>query len=284
MRFVRYGEPGQERPAIIDAGDRLRDISAIVPDIDGAALSGPAWSTLAALDPDALPDLGPASEHRLGPCVGRTGKIICMGLNEGTHSQEIGTDHSAGPTFFFKPVSAITGAGDDVLYPRIGREMDWEAELALVIGKTCKHVPEDEADSVVAGYCILNDLSDRHWQRDAKGKLNHVSTAKGFDTFAPIGPYLVTADEVGDANALDVRLWVNGELRQQFNTRDYIFNTRKAIAYCSQFMTLQAGDVISMGSGPGNGIYWGFFLKAGDRVRTEIAPLGAQDFLIREEV
>ncbi|CUT12719.1 24diketo3deoxyLfuconate hydrolase [Bradyrhizobium sp.] len=167
-----------------------------------------------------------------------------------------------------------------MIFPKVGQKLDWEAELAVVIGTKCKYVSEGEADRFIAGFCILNDLSDRHWQADIRGNLTLVTQAKCFDTFGPIGPYLVTKQEIANPDALQIKLWVNGELRQDSNSRDYIYGVNRAIEFCSQFFTLFPGDVISMGSGPGNAFTWTKYLEIGDRVKASIDGLGTQEYSI----
>lgn len=284
MKLVRHGLPGHERPALLDSQGHLRDLGAIMADVDGPALASSDWREFVARGRiDALPDLGPVRDARLGPCVGNVGKLVCMGINERTHTQQIGVAAGAKPTMFLKPSSCITGAQGPVIYPRIGQKMDWETELAVVIGQRCKYLEAERAHEVIAGYTILNDLSDRHWQTDHNGQFTLVTQAKSFDTFAPLGPWLVTPDEIADPDALSIRLWVNETLRQDFNSADYIYHVRDAVAFCSRFFTLYPGDVISMGSGPGNGFSWNEYLKVGDRVTASIEGLGQQEFQIVAE-
>lgn len=284
MKLVRHGTAGHERPAAIDERGHLRDLGAIVNDIDGPSLASDAWRAFLAQGRlDALPDVGPAQDVRLGPCVGGVGKLVCMGINERRHTHQIGVTSGAKPTMFLKPVSAINGAQDPVIYPRIGQKVDWETELAIVIGQRCKYVEAARAHEVIAGYCILNDVSDRHWQTDHTGQFTLITPAKSFDTFAPLGPCLVTPDEIANPDALAIKLWVNDVLRQDFSSADYIYGVREAIAYCSQFFTLHPGDVIAMGSGPGNGFHWNEYLKVGDRVTATIEGLGRQEFPIVAE-
>ena len=283
MKLVRYGAAGLERLGLVDAAGRLRDLSGLIPDISSATIGSSAWSSLANLDPDSLPEIGPEPNERLGPCVGGVGKLICLGLNERAHANQIQAGASTPPLIFLKATSSIAGAQDPVEYPRDGKKLDWEAELAVVIGKRCKYVTKKEARSVVAGYCILTDISDRHWQTDHNGRMTLVTTAKSFDAFAPMGRYLVTPDEVENPDQLPIKLWVNGELRQDFSSADYIYGVDQAIAFTSTFFTLFPGDVISLGSGPGNGFAWKSFLEVGDRVSASVEGLGRQDFSITAE-
>lgn len=285
MKLVRYGQVGMERPALIDREDRLRDLSSIIRDIDSVTLGSDAWRRLVSLqDPSILPDVGPAASVRLGPCVAGVRKLICLGLNERAHADEIRAGAAANPIMFIKASSSISGAQDPVIYPKVGQKLDYETELAIVIGKRCKYVEQRSAMEVVAGFCILNDMSDRHWQTDHYGNMTLVASAKSFDTFAPMGPYMVTPDEIDDPNALQIKLWVNDELRQDFNSNAYIYDVAQAVEFCSQFFTLEPGDVISMGSGPGNGFTWKRFLQVGDRIRASVEGLGSQEFSIVAEV
>ena len=284
MKLVRHGLPGQERPAALDNHGHLRDLSAVVADIDGPSLASSVWREFVAHGRlDALPDLGPVADTRLGPCVGGVGKLVCMGINERTHTQQIGVASAAKPTMFLKPTSCITSAQGPVVYPRIGQKVDWETELAVVIGQRCKYIDATDAIGVIAGYTIVNDVSDRHWQTDHNGQFTLVTQAKSFDTFAPLGPWLVTPEEISDPDALSIKLWVNDELRQDFGSADYIYHVREAVAFCSRFFTLHPGDVIAMGSGPGNGFSWNSYLKVGDRVTATIEGLGQQEFTIVAE-
>lgn len=284
MKLVRYGQVGMERPALIDGEGRLRDLSSIIPDIDNVTLGTAAWNSLATIkDTSSLPDAGPADGVRLGPCVSGVRKLICLGLNERAHSGEIRAGAAAKPIMFIKASSSISGAQDPVIYPKVGQKLDYETELAVVIGKRCKYVERQSAMDVVAGFCIVNDMSDRHWQTDHNGNMTLVASAKSFDTFAPMGPFLVTPDEIEDPNALQIKLWVNEELRQDFNSNAYIYDVARAVEFCSQFFTLEPGDVISMGSGPGNGFTWKKFLQVGDRVKASVEGLGAQEFSIAAE-
>jgi 2-keto-4-pentenoate hydratase/2-oxohepta-3-ene-1,7-dioic acid hydratase in catechol pathway len=284
MKLVRYGKIGHERPALVDGNGRLRDIGSIVPDIDNVSLASPAWAKLRSIeDLNALPEVASLDGVRLGPCVTGVGKVICMGLNERAHSSEIKAGAAANPIIFLKATSSISGAQDPVVYPKIGQKLDWEAELAIVIGKRCKYVKHDAAREVIAGYCILNDMSDRHWQTDQNGRMTLVTTAKCFDTFAPLGPLLVTPDEIDNPDSLQIKLWVNSELRQDFNSCDYVYGVNRAIEFCSQFFTLFPGDIISMGSGPGNAFTWKKYLEVGDRVKATIEGLGVQEFSVAAE-
>jgi 2-keto-4-pentenoate hydratase/2-oxohepta-3-ene-1,7-dioic acid hydratase in catechol pathway len=281
MKLVRYGEPGNERPGLVDSRSDIRDLEKVIRNINSDTIASPQWCALKSVNPETLPNLGAMSKHRLGACVGNVGKIICIGLNEKSHSQQMGVDVQKEPIFFFKPTSSITGPSDPIYYPKVAQRVDWEAEIGIVIGKRCKYVSEKDARAVIAGFCIINDVSDRYWQLD-KG-FGQASTGKQFDTFAPLGPFLVTPDEMNDPDNLNIKTWVNGEERQNFNSSDYIVKVDGIVAYCSQLFTLYPGDVIAMGSGPGNGAFWGQFLKLGDVMKVEIDGLGTQENLIVTE-
>lgn len=284
MRLVRFGQKDAERPGIVDADGQLREASSMIADVSSATIGGAAWQELLRLENvESLPKIGAVGDAQLGPCIGNIGKIVCLGLNDKEHAKQLGLGDDVRPLVFLKPQSAITGALGPVVYPKISKKMDWETELMVVIGVQCKYVRKEDALKVVAGYCIHNDLSDRFWQTDQKGGLTALTSGKSFDTFAPIGPYFVTADEVKTPNSLPVKLWVNGDKRQDFNTSDYIFTVESTIEYCSQFFTLYPGDVISMGSGPGNAEEWGRYLQPGDHLQCEIEGLGKQSFTIEAE-
>ena len=278
MKLIRFGAPGQERPGLIDPEGRLRDLSAHVADIAGDALSPASLARLAALDPASLPAV--AGHPRLGPCVGQIGKFVCVGLNYSDHAAESNMPVPTEPVLFFKATSAVCGPNDDVEIPPGAEKVDWEVELGVVIGKTARYVSKEEALDHVAGYCIVNDVSERAYQLERGGQWDK---GKGCDTFGPIGPYLVTQDEVGDVQNLDMWLKVNGEIMQKGNTRTMIFSCHHIVAYCSQFMTLNPGDIITTGTPPGVGM--GMkppkFLQVGDAVELGIEKLGTQRQVIR---
>ena len=242
MKLVRYGPAGEERPGLLDAGNVLRDLSGHVADIDANTLSY-RIETLKALDAEALPKV--EGEPRIGAPVAGVGKIICVGLNYADHAAESNMALPKEPVLFMKATTAISGPYDPVIKPHDATKLDWEVELAVVIGKTARSVPEGDALDHVAGYCILNDVSERAFQLEHEGQW---VKGKSCDTFAPMGPWLVTADEVGDPGALDIWLEVNGHRYQDSNTRHLIFNIPFLIAYISRFMTLEPGDVISTGA------------------------------------
>ena len=271
MKLLRYGPRGAEKPGVLDAEGTLRDLSAHVPDIAGEVLTD--LGRLAAIDPASLPPVEGAP--RLGACVGGTGKFMCIGLNYADHAAESGMDVPPEPILFMKATSAICGPGDPIIIPRGSEKTDWEAELGVVIGKPAKYVGEAEALSYVAGYCVCNDVSERAFQIERQGQW---SKGKSCDNFGPIGPWLVTPDEVGDPQDLGVWLRVNGEKVQDGSTRTMIFGVAQRISYLSQFFTLAPGDIISTGTPPGVGLGRTppRYLKAGDVVELGIEGLGTQ--------
>lgn len=271
MKLVRHGAPGAEKPGLIDAEGRLRDLSAHVPDIAGATLTR--LQDLAALDPASLP-LVPGSP-RLGACVGGIGKFICIGLNYFDHAAESGMAVPPEPIIFAKYTSAVCGPNDPILIPRGSVKTDWEVELAVVIGKPAKYVTEAEALEHVAGYCVVNDVSERSFQTERSGQW---SKGKSSDNFGPTGPWLVTPDELPDTDNLAMWLKVNGQMMQQGSTASMVYKVPFLISYLSQFFTLHPGDVISTGTPPGVGM--GLkpprYLKPGDVVELGIDGLGSQ--------
>lgn len=272
MKLVRYGPTDAERPGLLDAGNVLRDLSGHVADIDANTLSY-RIETLKALDPQTLPRV--EGDPRIGAPVAGVGKIICVGLNYADHAAESNMALPKEPVLFMKATTAISGPYDPVIKPRDATKLDWEVELAVVIGKAARSVPEGDALDHVAGYCVLNDVSERAFQLEHEGQW---VKGKSCDTFAPMGPWLVTADEVGDPGALDIWLEVNGHRYQDSNTRHLIFSVPFLIAYISRFMTLEPGDVISTGTPPGVGLGLKppLYLSAGDTMRLGVAGLGEQ--------
>ncbi|WP_375258675.1 fumarylacetoacetate hydrolase family protein [Citreimonas sp.] len=274
MKLVRYGNPGDERPGLVDNDGTLRDLSGEVADIDGSVLAPSRLAEIAALDWTALPKVD--GNPRLGPCVGRVGKLIGIGLNYSDHAAESGMDVPSEPIVFMKATSAICGPNDDVELPAGAEKVDWEVELAFVIGTRAKNVSEADAMAHVAGYCILNDVSERAWQAERQGQW---TKGKSHDTFAPMGPWLVTADEVADPHDLGMQLFVDGERRQNGSTRTLIFGIPHLVSYLSGFMTLEPGDVVTTGTPPGVGLgmrpqVW---LQDGQVMRLEIDGLGVQE-------
>ncbi len=280
MKLVRYGEPGSERPGMIDADGAIRDLSAHVGDIAGATLSPASLAGLAKIDPASLP-LVPGNP-RFGPCVAGVGKFICIGLNYSDHAAETGAKVPPEPIIFMKATSAIVGPDDDVVIPRGSEKTDWEVELGFVIGKTAKYVSEADALDHVAGYCVVNDVSERAFQAERSGQW---TKGKSCDTFGPIGPWLVTRDEVADPQNLKMWLTVNGETMQDGSTKTMVYGVAFLVSYLSQFMSLLPGDIVTTGTPPGVGL--GMkpprFLKAGDVVELGIEGLGKQRQVMRAD-
>jgi 2-keto-4-pentenoate hydratase/2-oxohepta-3-ene-1,7-dioic acid hydratase in catechol pathway len=274
MKLLRYGPRGSERPGLLDPQGRLRDLSAHVPDIAGTSLAPAELDRLRALDPASLPEVG--GDPRIGPCVGAVGKLICVGLNYADHAAESNLPVPSEPVLFMKATSAICGPNDDVEIPPGARKVDWEVELGVVIGRPGRYIPKQRALEHVAGYCVVNDISERAYQTERGGQWDK---GKGCDTFGPLGPWLVTRDEVPDAQTLDLWLDVDGQRRQNGNTRTMIFDVPTLVSYISQFMSLQAGDVISTGTPPGVGLGCKpqpIYLNAGQTMTLGIAGLGSQ--------
>lgn len=273
MKLVRYGQPGQEKPGLIDAQGALRDLSGVVADIGGAALAPESLARIAALDASTLPRVDGQPRHSC-PVAG-VGKIVCVGLNYADHAAESGLPVPAEPVLFLKPSSSITGPNDDVIIPRGSVKTDWEVELGVVIGKKASYVEESEALEYVAGYVVVNDVSEREYQIERGGQWDK---GKGCDSFAPIGPWLVTRDEIADPQNLGMWLEVNGKRFQDGSTRTMVFGVKQLVSYISQFMSLLPGDVISTGTPPGVGLGQKppLYLKAGDVMRLGIEGLGVQ--------
>jgi 2-keto-4-pentenoate hydratase/2-oxohepta-3-ene-1,7-dioic acid hydratase in catechol pathway len=273
MKLLRYGPPGAEKPGVLDSEGRIRDLSAQVADIAGATLSPDGLAALAALPLDSLPIVDPAV--RLGPCVTGTGKFICIGLNYSDHAAETGATVPTEPVIFMKATSAIQGPNDPVEIPRGSVKTDWEVELGVVIGKTAKYVSEEDALDHVAGYCVINDLSERAFQLEHQGQW---TKGKSCDSFGPVGPWLVTKDEVADPQDLAMWLEVNGHRYQNGSTRTMVYGVAFVVSYLSRFMSLRPGDIISTGTPPGVGLGQKppVYLKAGDRMELGIQGLGQQ--------
>jgi 2-keto-4-pentenoate hydratase/2-oxohepta-3-ene-1,7-dioic acid hydratase in catechol pathway len=274
MKLLRYGPAGHEKPGLLDRDGKIRDLSGAVRDIDGEALSPASLDRLRRLDPASLPLVSGAP--RLGPCVGSVSKIVAIGLNYRLHAQEAGAAIPSEPIFFMKATSSICGPNDDVIIPKNSQKTDYEVELGIVIGSLARHVSQSDARKHVAGYCVVNDVSEREFQIERGGQW---TKGKSADTFCPTGPWLVTPDEVPDPGKLALWTEVNGERRQSSNTADLIFGVDEIVSYVSQFMTLLPGDVIPTGTPSGVGL--GFkppkFLKLGDRVRLSVEGLGEQN-------
>jgi len=273
MKLVRFGEFGREKPGIVDAQGQIRDLSGIVPDITGATLTEAALSRIRGVDPGTLP-LAPEGQ-RLGACVGQVRNFIAIGLNYADHAAETGAPIPAEPIIFNKAPSCIVGPNDDVIIPRGSQKTDWEVELAIVIGERASYVGANEALDFVAGYCVCNDVSEREFQLERGGTW---TKGKGCPTFGPLGPWLVTKDEIPDPQNLSMWLDVNGERMQKGSTQTMIFNVAQIVSYVSHFMILEPGDVITTGTPPGVGM--GMkpprYLKAGDVMSLGIEGLGEQ--------
>jgi 2-keto-4-pentenoate hydratase/2-oxohepta-3-ene-1,7-dioic acid hydratase in catechol pathway len=274
MKLLRYGPAGQEKPGLFDRDGKIRDLSASIRDIDGEALSPSLLDRLRRLDPASLPLV--AGSPRIGPCVGNIPKIVAIGLNYRLHAQEAGMPIPSEPIFFMKATSSICGPNDDVIIPKGSEKTDYEVELGIVIGTKASYVAVHDAQKHIAGYCVVNDVSEREYQLE---RLGQWTKGKSCDTFCPIGPWLVTADEIADAGKLQVSTHVNGEQRQNSNTADLIFGIDHIVSYVSHFMTLMPGDVIPTGTP--SGVAMGFkpprFLKPGDVMRVAVEGLGEQN-------
>ena len=273
MKLLRVGEPGKERPAMLDEQGELRDLSHYIEDIAGDALLPDSLDRLRQLPLSELPKI--SGQPRTGACVGRIGKFICIGLNYADHAAETGAEIPQEPVVFGKWTSAVVGPNDAVRIPRGSVKTDWEVELGVVIGKGGSYIAEEDALSHVAGYCVVNDVSEREYQIERGGTWDK---GKGCDTFGPIGPWLVTADEIADPQQLDLWLEVDGKRYQNGNTRTMIFSVAHIISYLSRFMSLQPGDVISTGTPPGVGMGQKppVYLRPGQVIRLGIAGLGEQ--------
>ena len=274
MKLLRYGQPGKEKPALLDNSNQLRDLSAVIPDITGEALTPDSLKRIAALDPSSLPLV--SGQHRIGPCVARVGKFICIGLNYSDHAAESGMKVPTEPVVFMKATSAVNGPNDNVIIPRNSVKTDWEVELGVVIGTEAKYIDEAKALDYVAGYCVVNDLSERTFQLEGTGQW---VKGKSADTFGPIGPWLVTKDEVPDPQNLNMWLKVNGHQFQNGNTKTMVFSVAHIVSYLTRFMSLQPGDIISTGTPPGvgSGQKPPKFLRPGDKIHLGVQGLGEQN-------
>ncbi|MCK0743632.1 fumarylacetoacetate hydrolase family protein [Chromohalobacter nigrandesensis] len=273
MKLLRHGPKGQEKPGLLDANGKIRDLSSLIKDVAGESLSDAALAHIAKADPESLPEVPEGT--RLGPCVGQVGKFICIGLNYSDHAAETGAEVPTEPVVFNKWTSAICGPNDDVEIPRDSQKTDWEVELGVIIGKGGRYIDEADAMDHVAGYCVVNDVSEREFQLERSGSWDK---GKGCDTFGPLGPWLVTRDEIGDPQALDMWLEVDGKRYQDGNSRTMVYQIPYLVAYLSRFMSLQPGDVISTGTPPGVGAGQKpqVFLKPGQTMRLGIEGLGEQ--------
>lgn len=273
MKLVRIGAKGQERPAMLDSSGTIRDLSAHIDDVSGDTLSDAILDKLRKIDPATLPEI--PADTRIGPCVGNVGKFICIGLNYSDHAAEAGMDVPKEPILFFKATTAICGPDDQVLIPRNSQKTDWEVELGVVIGKTAQYVDEADALDYVAGYCVINDVSERAFQLERGGQW---VKGKSADTFGPMGPWMVTRDEVPDPQNLSMWLEVDGHRFQDGTTKTMVFGVAHLVHHISQFMTLEAGDIISTGTPPGVGMGQKpqIYLRKGQEMTLGIEGLGQQ--------
>ena len=274
MKLLRYGPVGHEKPGLLDKEGRIRDLSDFVKDIDAKTLSPTKLAELAEINPESLSILH--GEHRLGPCVARPMNFICIGLNYADHAAETGAEIPKEPIVFLKSLGAYSGPNDDVMIPRHSVKTDWEVELGVIIGTTARYVSEDDAMDHVAGYCVINDVSEREFQAERGGTWDK---GKGCDTFGPTGPWMVTKDEIADPQDLDMWCDVDGERMQNGSTKTMIFGVRKLVSYVSHFITLHAGDIIATGTPPGVGLGkkpTPIYLKPGQTMKLGVAGLGEQ--------
>ena len=279
MKLLRYGPVGEEKPGLLDQDGTIRDLSSVIDDVNGGTLSPESIERLSGIEPGSLPAV--TAEARLGTCVGNIGKLVCIGLNYSDHAKESGMPIPTEPIVFMKATSCISGPNDDIELVRGSQKTDWEAELGIVIGSHTKYVSEANALEHVAGYCVVNDVSEREWQLERQGQW---IKGKSGDTYGPIGPWMVTRDEVPDPQALAIWLEVNGHRYQEGNTATMIFSARTIVSYLSQCMSLQPGDVIATGTPPGVGQGQNpqVFLKAGDVVTLGLDGLGSQQQTVVE--
>jgi len=274
MKLLRVGEKGKEKPATLDKSSKIRDLSSHIKDFNSDNLKLETVSKLKSINLDTLPEI--KSSERIGACINRPGKFVAIGLNYSDHAKETGAKTPADPIVFMKATSSISGPYDDIEMPKDSSKLDWEVELAIVIGKETKNISEKEVSDHILGYCIVNDVSEREWQLEKSGQW---VKGKSGDTFGPTGPYLVTQDEIPDINNLNLILEVNGKKMQSGNTKNMIFNVNFLISYLSKFMSLQPGDLITTGTpaGVGMGMKPQVFLKSGDNIKLSIDFLGEQN-------
>ena len=273
MKLLRVGENGREKPAVLDSNGKIRDISSHIKDLNPSTLNFETISKIKNLDLSSLPEI--SSSERIGACITDPGKFVAIGLNYSDHAAETGAAVPTEPIMFMKATSSICGPNDDVEIVSGSKKLDWEVELGIVIGKNAKHISESQSQEHILGYCLVNDVSEREWQIE---KMGQWVKGKSHDTYGPIGPYLVTKDEIKDVNNLNMTLDVNGERMQTGNTNTMIFNVDIIVSYVSKFMSLQAGDIITTGTPPGVGMGKKpqIFLKAGDQMKLSIDNLGEQ--------
>ncbi len=274
MKLLRVGEKGKEKPAILDADGKIRDISSHINDLNPENLNFETMSKIKSADTSSLPEL--STNQRVGSCITSPGKFVAIGLNYSDHAAEVGADIPKEPIMFMKATSSMCGPNDDVEIVSGSKKLDWEVELGIVIGKEAKHISESQSQDHILGYCLVNDVSEREWQIE---KMGQWVKGKSHDTYGPTGPYLVTKDEIKDINNLKMMLDVNGERMQTGNTSTMIFNVDIIVSYVSKFMSLQPGDIITTGTPPGVGMGRKpqVFLKAGDEMKLSIENLGEQN-------
>ena len=274
MKLLRVGAKGKEKPAALDKNGKIRDISSLVEDLNPYCLNFKTMNKLNAVNIENLPEL--SSSERIGSCITKPGKFVAIGLNYSDHAAETGAKPPSEPIVFMKATSSINGPNDDIEISKDSQKLDWEVELGIVIGKDLKNISEKEAEEYILGYCLVNDISEREWQIE---KMGQWVKGKSHDTFGPIGPYLVTKDDISDINNLNLSLDVNGNRMQTGNSKTMIFNVFYLVSYLSKFMSLQAGDIITTGTPPGVGMGMKpqVFLKAGDKIRLSIDNLGEQN-------
>jgi len=274
MKLLRVGEKGKETPAILDENNKVRDISSQIKDLNPDYLNFETLSKLKNLDLTKLPEID--NSIRIGACVSKPGKFVAIGLNYSDHAKETGAKTPAEPIVFMKATSSISGPNDDIVKAKNSNKLDWEVELAFVVGKETKNITEEEAPNHILGYCIVNDISEREWQIE---KMGQWVKGKSGDTFGPTGPYIVTKDEISNINNLNLILEVNGKKMQNGNTKNMIYNTNFLLSYLSKFMSLQPGDIVTTGTpaGVGMGMNPKVFLKAGDKIKLSIDNLGEQN-------
>ena len=281
MKLLRYGERGAEKPGILDRNGKVRDLSGHVGDISGDSLTAAGLAKIAAIDIESLPLA--AETGRYGPCVSRTGKFICVGLNYADHAAETGAAIPEEPILFMKATSAITGPNDNVIIPRKSKKTDWEVELGIVIGDEARYVSEADAMKHVAGYCLINDVSEREFQAERGGQW---TKGKSADSFGPIGPWMVTRDEIADPQDLKMWLSVDGTMRQNGSTKTMIFGVAFLVSFLSRFMSLQPGDIITTGTPPGVGMGQKpspIYLRPGNRMTLGVAGLGEQHQTVKAD-
>ena len=273
MKLLRVGSKGKEKPAILDKEGKIRDISSHIKDLDPTTLNFDTFSKLGSADLSNLPEL--SSSERIGACISKPGKFVAIGLNYSDHAAETGADVPTEPIMFMKATSCISGPNDDIEIVAGSKKLDWEVELGIIIGKEAKHISEKQSQDHILGYCLVNDISEREWQIE---KMGQWVKGKSHDTYGPVGPYLVTKEEISDVNNLNMSLDLNGKRMQTGNTNTMIFNVDVIVSYVSKFMSLQPGDIITTGTPPGVGMGMKpqLFLKEGDNMKLTIDNLGEQ--------